>query len=198
MELPHHLNEGAETQLFKIVSALSWLHQALEWQGQKKKADLQLMYNSRPTWLLYDSLSPPTGMTMIWAGDNHRGLHGERRRWSSKLLLCSFITAACQSLIINLSLSPFASKVLCQDCDHSLQRSQHRPVDHHWPEQFTVMAEMRGKTEAIDKSIIMFKAKAATEMLCVFTHSSENCDFVITTDSCVTIKGNYTMCPERI
>lgn len=40
------------------------------------------------------------------------------------------------------AISPFASKVFCQYGDHALQRPQHRSVDHHWPVQLPVGAEV--------------------------------------------------------
>lgn len=122
-------------------------------------------------------------------------------------LSCSFVIII---IIISFTLSPFASKVLRQDGDHSLQRSQHRSVDHHWPVQLAVTAEMRRKMEVIDKSIIAAKAKAATESaLRVSAHSSESCDSINQRQNSglflqalklteVKPKGNHTMCPEGI
>lgn len=83
---------------------------------------------------------------------------------------CSFIiTAACQSFIISFTLSPFSSKVLRQDCNHSLQRSQHRPVDHHWLVQLAIPAEMERKLEVIDKSIITLRGESCCcECFCTF------------------------------
>lgn len=83
-------------------------------------------------------------------------------------LSCSFIGRLSRIF----ALSPFASKVFRQDCDHSLQRSQHRPVDHHWPVQLAVTAEVRRKMEVIDESIIASKAKAAAR------HHRERCAFL--------------------
>lgn len=147
---------------FKMVSAPSWLHQVREKRRQKKekrerksrnKAHLLRMYDSRLTCLLYDSLSPPTGRTMTWAGDNHNGLRGEDERetivWASPSTSSQLPVVYSSSFF---TLSPFASKVFSQDCDHSFQRAQHGPVDHHWPVRLAVTPEMRRKMTVIDKS----------------------------------------------
>lgn len=60
------------------------------------------------TWLLYDSLLPPTGTTMTCAGDSHSGLEGQR--W--------WVTA------LSVSQQPN-------------ERQQDEPWSHHFPAKFS-------------------------------------------------------------
>lgn len=101
----------------------------------------------------YDSLSPPTGITMTCAGDSHRGLReggrevgrergeeGKRRETGPWVTIIQLSSGGPADKSFNYCriFSPFPSKVLRQDGDHPLQGAQHGPVHHHGPVALTV------------------------------------------------------------
>lgn len=133
-------------------------------RGEKKEgrneADLPFMYKFRTDlFAVRLTVAPHRNDHDLSWGQPQRPACGEARwRWSPELLAHQPPVGSPSSECF--PPSPSASKVFRQDCDHSLQRSQHRPVDHHWPVQLTVAAEVRRKMGVIDESIIALKAES--------------------------------------